>query len=229
LRFGVAADTGVSVVALHGVALHPGEIDRMVTHIEQRLSSADVRWLFPRAPQRPLTILGGQAALAWYDILGYDRSRMDAAGIEAASEAVTRALREERDRYPGARIALCGFSQGGTLALHVGLKVRGEVDAIVAFASALAFPEEVPEAAPGAPRIFLGHGRLDRIVPYALGYESYEVLRGRGYDVGWHSYWCGHVLPPRTLRHVSSWLRREAPRRRFSLGDRPPEGGLAAA
>jgi len=225
----VAADTGVSVVALHGVALDPGKIDRMVAHIEQSLASPDVRWLFPRAPRRPLTILGGRAALAWYDILAYDRSRMDAAGIEAATAAVTRAVREERDRCPTGRVALVGFSQGGTLALHAGLRLRGEVDAIVGVATALAFPERVPSAEPGAPRVFLGHGRLDRIVPYTLGYESYEVLRARGYDVEWHSYWCGHVLPSRTLRHVSTWIRRERPHARFPLGERPPEGGLAAA
>jgi phospholipase/carboxylesterase len=205
----VAADTGVSVVALHGVALDSREIESMVAHIEGRLACAEVRWLFPRAPRRPLTILGGRAAHAWYDILAYDRSRMDEAGIEEASHAVIRAVRDERDRFPGSRIALVGFSQGGTLALHAGLKLRGEVDVIVGFATALAFPEEVPPASAGAPRVFLGHGRLDRIVPYAVGFESYQVLRARGYDVEWRSYWCGHVLPPRTLRHVSGWIRRE--------------------
>jgi phospholipase/carboxylesterase len=205
----VGAEIGVSVVALHGVARDSGEIDKMVAHIEGRLACDDVRWLFPRAPRRPLTILGGRAAHAWYDILAYDRSRMDEAGIEEATDAVTRAVRDERDRCPGSRIALVGFSQGGTLALHAGLKLRGEVDAVVGFATALAFPENVPSAAAGAPRVFLGHGRLDRIVPYALGYETYQVLRARGYDVEWRSYWCGHVLPPRTLRHVSGWIRGE--------------------
>jgi phospholipase/carboxylesterase len=226
----VSADTGVSVVALHGVALHPGEIDRMVGHIEQRLASAEVRWLFPRAPRRPLTILGGQAAHAWYDILAYDRSVMDGAGIEEATDAVTRAVREERDRHsPGHRVALVGFSQGGALALHAGLQLRGEVDAVVAFAGALPFPEKIPPAGPEAARVFLGHGRLDRIVPYALGYESYEMLKALGYDAEWRSYWCGHVLPPRALRHVSQWLRHDRARRRFPFGERPPEGGLAAA
>jgi phospholipase/carboxylesterase len=225
----VAVEIGVSVVALHGVALDSGEIDRMVAHIEGRLASEEVRWLFPKARERPLTILGGRPALAWYDILAYDRSLMDDAGIEEATEAVTKAVREERDRRPASRIALVGFSQGGTLALHAGLKLRGEVDAIVAFASALAFPEKVPSAGPGAPRVFLGHGRLDRLVPYGFGYESYEILKALGYDVEWHSYWCGHVLPPRTLRHVSRWLRHDRPGRPFVLGERPPEGGLAAA
>jgi phospholipase/carboxylesterase len=226
----VAAETGVSVVALHGVALHPGQIDRMVAHIEQRLTSAEVRWRFPRAPRRPLTILGGQAAHAWYDILAYDRSVMDEAGIEAATEAVTRAVREERgQRPPGSRTALVGFSQGGALALHAGLQLHGEVDAVVAFAGALPIPEKIPPAGPGAPRVFLGHGRLDRIVPYAFGYESYQALKALGYDVEWHSYWCGHVLPPRTLRHVCRWLRHDRPRESFPVGERPPEGGLAAA
>jgi phospholipase/carboxylesterase len=202
----------------------------MVAHIEQRLASDDVRWLFPRAPRRPLTILGGRAAHAWYDILAYDRSVMDGAGIEAAADEVTRAVREERERCsPGSRVALVGFSQGGALALHAGLQLHGEVDAVVAFAGALPFPEKIPPAGPGAPRVFLGHGRLDRVVPHAFGYESYEILKALGYDVEWRSYWCGHVLPPRTLRHVARWLRRDRPRAPFRLGERPPEGGLAAA
>jgi phospholipase/carboxylesterase len=170
------------------------------------------------------------AAHAWYDILAYDRSVMDGAGIEEATDAVTRAVREERDRHsPGHRVALVGFSQGGALALHAGLQLRGEVDAVVAFAGALPFPEKIPPAGPEAARVFLGHGRLDRIVPYALGYESYEMLKALGYDAEWRSYWCGHVLPPRALRHVSQWLRHDRARRRFPFGERPPEGGLAAA
>jgi phospholipase/carboxylesterase len=227
----VTAEPGVSVVALHGVARHPAEIDKAIAHIEQRMASAEVRWLFPRAPERPLTILGGRAALAWYDVLAYDRSRMDDLGIEEASEAVAQAVREERALRPTRRIVLVGFSQGGALALHAGLRLRDEVEAIIGLAAALPFPDRVPPAGPRSPRVILGHGRFDRIVPYALGRETFELLKARGYATEWHPYWCGHVLAPQAIRDVGKWLRSACARGRPPVNESegPEPGGLAAA
>lgn len=227
----MTADSGVSVVALHGVAQHPAQIDKAIAQIEQRMASPEVRWVFPRAPQRPLTILGGRAANAWYDVLAHDRSRMDHAGIEEATEAVTRAVRDERARRPAGRLVLVGFSQGGALALHAGLRLGEEVDVIIGLATALPFPDRVPSAGSRSPRVLLGHGRFDRIVPYALGHETYEVLKARGYDTEWHPYWCGHVLAPQAIRDVGRWVRGGRPRRPLPADEceRPDPGGLAAA
>lgn len=203
----------------------------MSVHVERELGSPGVHWLFPRAPQRPVTILGGRPAHAWYDVLAYDRSRIDDAGIEEATDAVARAVHAERDRDPHRRVVLVGFSQGGVLALHAGLRLADEVEGIVALAAALPFPDRVPPAPEGSPRVFFGHGRFDRCVPYALGRESYLALTARGYRTEWHAYWCGHVVAPRVLRDLRGWLGldRRSGRRPLVQTERPSRDGLEAA
>jgi len=180
----------------------------MIARVEQWAVKPDVRWVSPRATGRPLTIFGGRDALAWYDILTFDRSRMDHEGIEKASQVVAEAVREERAKADR-RVVLVGFSQGGILALHAGLRLRDEVAGIVALSAALPFPDRIPAADARSPRVFFGHGRFDSRVPHAMGRESYSCLKDRGYQVEWRSYWCGHDLTPRILRDVSGWLQRD--------------------
>jgi phospholipase/carboxylesterase len=202
-------DERLSVIALHGLAASREEVDAVAASLQESLASFDIRWVFPRAPRRPVTILGGQAALAWYDILAYDRSRMDEGGIEEATAAVGRTVLEERERgFSGRKLLLMGFSQGGALALHAGLRLHDEVDGIVVLAAALPFPERIRPATPESPPIFFGHGLFDRRVPHSLGRDSCRLLKSRGYETEWRSYACGHGITPRLLRDVSGWLRR---------------------
>jgi phospholipase/carboxylesterase len=194
----------LSVVALHGLAESTEEIDRMATRVSKAMACPDVEWLFPRAPRRPVTILEGRPAHAWYDVLAYDRTEMDVQGLDEATDAIAIVVARERRR--GRRVALVGFSQGGALALHAGLGLGSKVEDIVAIAAALPAPERVASAPRRAPRLFLGHGRLDRLVPHALGHDSWRRLVALGYDAEWHSYWCGHVVCTRLLRDVRAWL-----------------------
>lgn len=186
----------------------------MASQVISRMALPDVRWLFPKARWRSVSLLGGARILAWYDVFARDRSRMDEDGIEAATEAVCRTVRAERKRgAAGARVPM-GFSQGGFLALHAGLRLQDEVQGIVAMASALPFLERVPPAGPNAPPVFLGHGLFDCRVPHALGRESCALLRSRGYDVAWRSYLCGHTIVSRQLRDAARWVERHALRQR---------------
>src|SRR5262249_43818161 len=156
--------------ALHGVAWSGDEIERLSACVPERiqLPSREVRWVFPRAEERALSMFGGRSALAWYDILANDRSRLDHAGIEQSSQRIQDLVRAERALMPAeGAIVLVGYSQGGALALHVGLQLGGAVQGIAAVAAALPYPERIPEAAASAPRVFLGHGRFDRLVPYS--------------------------------------------------------------
>jgi len=197
----------LSVIALHGLADSASTVNRMVFEVRRCMATPGVRSRFPRAPKRPVTILGGRQALAWYDVLAYDRSRLDAEGIESATERVHTAVRTER--AAGRRVVLMGFSQGGALALHAGLGLASEVAGIVALAAGVPFLDRLATAGPRAPRLFFGHGRFDRVVPHALGRESHRLLQEHGYASEWHSYWCGHVLGRRILADVRGWLGRE--------------------
>jgi phospholipase/carboxylesterase len=202
-------DERLSVIALHGLAASHDEIDAAVAPVMAQLGSLGARIVFPRAKRRPVTILGGEPALAWYDILAYDRSRMDEQGIEEAASAVCETVKAERERGGFRhRVALVGFSQGGALALHAGLRARSNVDGIVVVAAALPLPEAVPPATKRSPPVFLGHGVFDGLVPYALGRETERLLSSRGYRTTWRSYACGHRVTRRQMSDVSSWLRR---------------------
>jgi len=196
----------LSIVALHGVADSAEQIDQMTARVPSRVltESPDVRWVFPRASQRAISILGGQIAHAWYDILAFDRSRLDDLGIAEARDIVVDVVRAEREE--GRRVVLVGFSQGGALALHAGLELGAAVAGIFALAAALPYPELVPAAGPRSPRVFVGHGRFDRRIAHGLALESYRLLAARGYDVAWRSYWCGHVVAPGAMRDLRSWL-----------------------
>ena len=220
----MSAPRPLTIVALHGVAWSRDEIERLSACVPARMQlSREVRWVFPRAEERALTIFGGRPARAWYDILASDRSRLDDEGIEQASERIHDVIRAERALGAAdGPLVLVGYSQGGALALHVGLRLRDEVQGVAAIAAAVPYPERIPQADATAPCVFLGHGRFDRRVPYALGIETADLLRARGYATEWHGYWCGHGLLSRTLGDVRHWLARQE-------ASEPAQDGLAAA
>lgn len=198
----------VSIIALHGIADSEEEVARNCEPVERCLGRPGIRWRFPRAAKRPVTVLGGESALAWYDVRTYDRTQMDEDGIEAAAEIVRQAVRaEHEDDRRDRRVILMGFSQGGALALHAGLQLQDEVAGIVALGTALPFPDRVPRSTSGT-QVLLGHGMFDRKVPHSLGRESAEVLKARGYDIEWHSYLCGHTITSREMRNISRWMGR---------------------
>ncbi len=202
-------ESRLTVIALHGIALCDAEIELAMAQVRHHAGSARVRWIFPRAGRRNLTILSGSSALAWYDVSTYDRSRLDRGGIEEATAMICRAVREERARDPfGRGIILMGFSLGGALALNAGLRLQGEIDGIIALATAMPFLDRIGEATPLSPPVFFGHGFLDTLVPYTMGRESERLLASKHYETEWHAYACGHSTGRRQLSDVSRWLQR---------------------
>jgi phospholipase/carboxylesterase len=202
-------DEHLPVVALHGIALLDEEIEKVVPPVVKYAGPPGVRWLFPRAPRRRVTILGVSPARAWYDVSTWDRSQLDEAGIEAATERISRTVKAERERDPHRRrVVLMGFSQGGALALNAGLRLQGEVDGIVALATAIPFPDRISQATPLSPAVFLGHGLFDPRVPYRLGRETERLLAAKQYRTEWHTYAYRHSTGRRQLKDISRWLHR---------------------
>jgi len=202
-------DKHLSVVALHGIAVNDEDIDQVVPPVLKYAGSPGVRWLFPRAPRRRVTLLGGAPARAWYDVSSCDRSRLDVAGIEEATELISRTVKAERQHDPlRRRVVLMGFSQGGALALNAGLRLQGEVDGIIALATAIPFPDRIAPATPDSPPVFLGHGLFDQRVPYWMGRESERFLAAKSYRTEWHTYAYRHSTGRRQLRDISHWLHR---------------------
>ncbi len=210
-----AADA--AVVLMHGLGADGHDFESIVP--ELRLpASPSVRWVFPHAPVRPVSINAGYRMRAWYDIVGLDRrSPEDEAGIRDSARAVHDLVRRERERGIGSsRIVLAGFSQGGALALFAGLRWPERLAGVAALSTYLPLAtslEKEAHPANAAVPIFMAHGAYDPLVSPELGGGSRDLLRARGYDVEWHEYPMPHSVSAEEVGDLRAWLLRVLPPR----------------
>jgi phospholipase/carboxylesterase len=161
--------------------------------------SLAVRFVFPHAPVRPVTINGGHRMRAWYDVAGFDRrAAQDERGIRESAEAIGALVKRERERgIAASRILVAGFSQGGAMALFTALRWPERLGAILALSTYLPLADtlrdELHPANAGVP-IFMAHGQLDAVLPQSLGEASRDALRVLGCTVDWHSYPMPHSV-----------------------------------
>lgn len=212
---GAAADA--AVVLMHGLGADGHDFESLVPELRLPASLA-VRWVFPHAPERPVTINGGHRMRAWYDIASLDRSaREDEEGIRGSAEAIGGLVRRERERGIAAdRIVLAGFSQGGAMALFTALRFPERLGGVVALSCYLPLAGTLAaEAHPAnaAVALFMAHGTMDPIVPKALGEGARDLLLSRGYDVEWHAYPMPHSVCAPEVDDLRAWLVRALPPR----------------
>ena len=199
-----------AVVLMHGLGADGHDFETLVP--ELRLpGSASVRFVFPHAPVRPVTINGGHRMRAWYDIAAIDRrAPEDGPGIRLSAESIGALVRRERDRGIAAdRIVLAGFSQGGAMALFTALRWPERLAGVVGLSCYLPLAATLPdEAHPAnaATPVFLAHGTFDPVVPAALGEGSRDLLRSRGYDVEWRTYPMPHSVSAPEVADLRRWL-----------------------
>lgn len=197
-----------SVVWLHGLGADGHDFEPIVP--ELGLSpEPGVRFVLPHAPAIPVTINMGMVMPAWYDIRDPDLdSRKDLEGLRRSMGHIERLLAREQERgIPPERIVLAGFSQGGAVALQLGLAYPRRLAGILALSTYLLEPG-LPEAAPANARtpIFQAHGSLDPMVPLAAGEATREVLAQRGYPVTWKIYPMPHAVCAEEVEDISRWL-----------------------
>jgi len=208
------APTG-TVVWLHGLGADGHDFEPVVPDIAPRGSRA-LRFVFPHAPVRPVTLNNGWEMRAWYDIYGLSRDhRQDEAGIRASGALVDELLRAEIARgMPAERIVLAGFSQGGVMALHAGLRFPEKLAGLIALSCYLALDAsllaERTETNLRTP-IFQAHGTADPTVPFQFGDASRRKLQGEDYDVEWHSYPIGHGVGLEEIADIRRFLERVLP------------------
>jgi phospholipase/carboxylesterase len=198
----------LAVIWLHGLGADGHDFEPIVP--ELRLEFA-VRFVFPHAPLRRVTINGGMAMRAWYDILGFDRrAREDDAGIRVSAAAVTELIDREVERgTPSERVVLAGFSQGGAIALHTALReprVLGGIMALSTYLPLVATLAGERSAANARLPIFMAHGTSDNVLPLALGEASRRALEAHGYAVDWHSYAMPHSVCLEEIGAIGVWL-----------------------
>lgn len=176
------------------------------------LDALGVRTVLPHAPRRAVTINMGLLMPAWYDIRQIDlRNEPDLAGLAESAGQLTALVARERERgVPADKIVLAGFSQGGALALHVGLRYPDALAGIAALSCYLIDPPSLEREASPANRsipIFQAHGTHDPMVSLRAGEASRDRLQALGYAVEWKTYPVEHQIHPLEVRDLAAWLR----------------------
>ncbi|TNC97020.1 MAG: phospholipase/carboxylesterase [Gallionellaceae bacterium] len=202
-------DPSYSIIWLHGLGANGSDFVPIVDEIE--LPHA-VRYIFPHAPKRPVTINGGFIMPAWYDIRSDIISEaQDAAGIRESQLAVEALIAQEiAAGIVPSHIFLAGFSQGGAIALHCGLRSSERLGGVLALSTYLPLADTVQDEAHPATSstpIFMAHGRSDPVVPYALGKASQEKLSALGYGVEWREYAMPHTVCMEEVEAITLWLK----------------------
>jgi phospholipase/carboxylesterase len=209
----IEIETGPSpraaIIWLHGLGADGHDFEPIVPELEMPSVPA-ARFVFPHAPVQPVTINGGARMRAWYDVT--NDGRQDATGIRASQARVEALIARERSRgiAPGA-IVLAGFSQGGAIALHTGLRHPERLAGILALSTYLPLPDTLEKEAAQANRdvpIFMAHGTEDPLIPLSWAARSRDLLISLGYSVEWHEYPMPHSVCPEEIADVSRWLRR---------------------
>jgi len=201
-----------SVIWLHGLGADGHDFESIVPELRLGDELA-VRFVFPHAPERPVTINGGMVMRAWYDILGMDiRRDEDEEGLRT-SEAQVRALveREVSRGVSEERIVLAGFSQGGAIALQAGVRHPRRLAGIMALSTYLPLPEKLEAEASPANRdcpVFMAHGAQDPVVPFEGGQLSKEALEAQGYEIEWREYPMPHSVCMEEIADAATWLTR---------------------
>jgi len=204
---GVVPNAGV--VWLHGLGADGYDFVPLVPQLRFP-KGCEPRFVFPHAPVRPVTINNGVRMRAWYDILGLSRdSREDESGIRASVASIERLVREQQESgLPAQRIVLAGFSQGGALALHTGLRHTDPLAGILCLSGWLPLAHTIGEASPANERtpILMAHGLHDPVLPIELATRSRDLLVARGYTVEWKTYAMQHQVCPQEVADISAWL-----------------------
>ncbi len=197
-----------SIIWLHGLGADGHDFVPIAGELNLPVA---VRYIFPHAPMRPVTINGGFVMRAWYDIAGQDiGAQQDAAGIRASQACVEALIAQETGRgIAPHHIFLAGFSQGGAIALHTALRQPERLGGVLALSTYLPLAETFAQEASTDARhtpIFMAHGRSDPVVPYALGTASRDALLEWGYAVEWREYAMQHSVCEPELRDIEAWL-----------------------
>jgi phospholipase/carboxylesterase len=205
-----AANPRYSILWLHGLGADGNDFAPIVPELVDP-AWPPLRFVFPHAPVRPVTINNGLSMRAWYDIAAFDlNARQDEAGMRASIGEVETLIARERSRgVPSEHIVLAGFSQGGAIALAAGLRHPEKLGGIIALSTYLPLHASLAgerDAANATLPIFWGHGTMDPVVILQRGTDSRDLLQSLGYTVDWHIYPMAHAVCAEEIDDLRRWL-----------------------
>jgi phospholipase/carboxylesterase len=193
-----------TVIWLHGLGADGHDFEPIVP--ELRLTKP-VRFVFPHAPIRPVTINNGMRMRAWYDILQLGGGPEDEAGLRASQKQVEEMIRAQG--MPASRIVLAGFSQGGAIVLQTALRYPERLAGLMALSCYLPLAGQLAAEKSAANQdlpLFMAHGRFDDIIPLERAQASREHLAKLGHKVEWHEYPMPHSVCAPEIADISAWL-----------------------
>lgn len=205
-----APNPTAAIIVLHGLGADGNDFVPICNELKLG-AVGPVRYVFPTAPEMPVTINGGYVMRSWYDIVGTQIDRQeDEAGLRKSMQAVSALIAREIERgIPAHRIVLMGFSQGCAMTLLTGLRYRERLAGLVGLSGYLPLAgttaTERSDANTLTP-IFMGHGRVDGVVPMARAQFAQTTLKQLGYDIEWRDYPMAHSVCPEEIADLNRWL-----------------------
>jgi phospholipase/carboxylesterase len=212
----VVIETGprpsASIIWLHGLGADGHDFEGLVPELRLPAQPA-LRFVFPQAPFRPVTINGGYIMRAWYDIAMTEHGLEQNPEHIRESQKILQALIEEQTQHgiPSERIVLAGFSQGGAIALHTGLRYPKRLAGIMSLSAPVPFAEQLMNEihpANAVVPVFMAHGTDDRMVPFTAAEMTPRLMEAHGLSPEWRVYAVGHSVAPDEIRDIARWLER---------------------
>lgn len=200
-----------TVIWLHGLGADGHDFETIVPALGLPAEHG-VKFIFPHAPKQAVTVNNGLVMRAWYDIKQVNlRREVDEAGIRASAELIRPYIEAEIEKgIPAERIILAGFSQGGVMALHIGLRYPETLAGILALSTYLGLPDALAREANSANKaipILMAHGYYDPIIDIDQARASADVLRSLSYPVEWHEFHMEHAVVMEEITLIGEWLR----------------------
>ena len=214
IEYQTGMDPAFSVIWLHGLGADGHDFEPIAPQLGIS-SDIAVRFIFPHAPERPITVNGGMVMRGWYDIVDLpvdpqQTQREDRAGLEESSAIVHELIAQENRRgIPTGNIFLAGFSQGGAVALFAGLRLEQKIAGIIALSTYLPHAGALEAERSEVNRetaVFYGHGTQDPLIPLEAAEESRDLLEKFGYSVEWHTYEMPHSVHPAEIRQIGEFI-----------------------
>jgi phospholipase/carboxylesterase len=204
------AAPAASIVVLHGLGADGNDFVPIARELDLA-AVGPVRFVFPHAPVRPVTINGGHRMRAWYDVLTPDLARReDEAGLRASCRDIQALLDREAERgIAPARTVLMGFSQGCAMTLMTGVRAPQRLAGLAGLSGYLPLAAATAAERSGANQdvpVFLAHGRFDPVVAYERGSDSRDALAALGYRIEWHEYAMQHSVCAEEVADLNRWL-----------------------
>ena len=206
-----APNPTAAVIWMHGLGADGNDFAPIVPELVRRDWPA-LRFVFPHAPARPVTINGGMRMRAWYDIREANlENRADLAGVAESVAQVDALIAREGERgIPPERVLLAGFSQGGAVTLAAGIARTRPLAGLIALSTYLPMGAEAARTllVPGAnvQPVFMAHGVFDPVVPPAAGEAGAKALGAMGFDVTWRRYPMQHAVHPEEIADLGHWM-----------------------